>query len=253
MKAISQNAKSLISLWLGTGFIVFGPAAACGAVIYQSFARPLAPNIQRGEGNQTDLLFEGKAVVFQWRLAPYTVDLDGNNTGDLTFVHKVEPTDGSDTMNVSLAGRNQIWANARGITGRYRASFALALVAGIEIGPSLFSNDPRIGWHNDDDLIEPSNLVSAIGNNPSFTRKNLGFRFERDGALHYAWMEISGRYNYSGGDVFIHAWAWESEPGKGILVGAIPEPGVGWLLLLGAWLGLRRGRGAWDVPLKWVG
>ena len=253
MKAISQNARSLISLWLGTGFIVFGPAAACGAVIYQSFARPLAPNIQRGEGNQTDLLFEGKAVVFQWRLAPYTVDLDGNGTGDLTFMHKKQPADGSDKMNVSLTGRNQIWAEADGNTGHYRASFALALVAGIEIGPSLFSSNPRIGWHNDDNLIEPSNLVSAIGNNPSFTRKNLGFRFERDGALHYAWMEISGRYNYSGGDVFIHAWAWDSELGKGILVGAIPEPGVGWLLLLGAWLGLRRERSVWDVTLKWVG
>ena len=192
-------------------------------------------------------------MVFQWRLAPYTVDLDGNGTGDLTFMHKEQPADGSDKMNVSLTGRNQIWASADGNTGHYRASFALALVAGIEIGPSLFSSDPRIGWHNDDNLIEPSDLNHAIGNNPSFTRRYLGFRFEREGALHYAWMSISGLDNYDGTEVYIHAWAWESVLGKGILVGAIPEPGVGWLLMLGAWLGLRRGRSAWDVPLRCVG
>ena len=104
-------------------------------------------------------------------------------------------------------------------------------------------SDSRIGWHNDDELVLPSDLDGAIdNNNPSFTRNYLGLRFEREGALHYSWMSISARDTYDGTEVYIHAWAWESEPGKSILVAAIPEPDVAWLALAGVSLGLRRKR-----------
>ena len=224
---------------------------AGAAVISHIYAMPIGINTL-GLRKPGGFIKGGVTYRIDYVGAPYPLDFDGNGSVDLTISGDGR-TSYTSAMFVTQHGRNQVWSYAGGFEGLDFGSHALALVGGSRIGPSLMSPVKAVGWHNDDDLIEPSNLVSAIGNNPSFTRKNLGFRFERDGALHYAWMEISGRYNYSGGDVFIHAWAWESEPGKGILVGAIPEPGVGWLLLLGAWLGLRRGRGAWDVPLKWVG
>jgi hypothetical protein len=50
--------------------------------------------------------------------------------------------------------------------------------------------------------------------------------------------------NYSWWQSEIHGWAYESEPGKPIIAGAIPEPSA--LLLacaaLGSWLVLRRGK-----------
>ena len=151
---------------------------------------------------------------------------------------------GTHTMSISLTGRNQVYSIARGVTGHYIGSFPISLLTDTirEIGPSMYS-DSRIGWHNDDELVLPSDLDGAIdNNNPSFTRNYLGLRFEREGALHYSWMSISARDTYDGTEVYIHAWAWESEPGKSILVAAIPEPDVAWLALAGVSLGLRRKR-----------
>ena len=133
--------------------------SASGAVIFQAFERPLAPGIHQKEGSQQQVSFEGKAVTFQWKLAPYPVDLDGNGMRDLTIVHNIEPAVATHRMNVSLTGQNQIWAIARGITGNYFGSYPRSMVAGTEIiGPSLFSDNPRVGWRNDDELVDPSDL-----------------------------------------------------------------------------------------------
>ena len=132
-------------LLVSTSLLLPTPPLASGAVIFQAFERPLAPGINRGEGSQQQFSFEGKAVTFQWKLAPYTVDLDGNGTRDLTIVHNIEPL-GTHTMNISLIGHNQIWAGANGNTGHYRGSYPISVVAGTEIiGPSLFSDNPRVG------------------------------------------------------------------------------------------------------------
>ena len=231
-------------LLVSSCFLLPEAPSATAAVIFQAFERPLAPGINRKEGSPQQLLFEGKAVTFQWKSAPYAVDLDGNGTHDLTFVHNIGPI-GNHTMSISLTGLNQIYALAAGVAGNYHGSRPISLTAGTEIGPSLSFDDPRLGWHNDDDLGDPPDLYGLITNDsPSFTRRSVALRFEREGALHYSWMSISARDTYDGTGVYIHAWAWESEPGKGILAGAIPEPGAGWLAMAGGWLVLWRRRRA---------
>ena len=246
MKRLSLQKWCLNAVTLmGASLFLPAPPSASGAVIYQAFERPLAPNINNGEHYLPPYVVDGKSYFFQWKLAPYALDLDGNGTTDFTFVHVFRNADGYHTMNVSLLGRSQIWAAADGIDGHYRGSVALSLLSGNEIGPSLFSSNPRVGWHNNDDLVDPSDLEGAVGNTAPFEQKYLGLRFERGGDIHYAWMAVSGfRGGDPGREVFIHAWAWESEPGKGILAGAIPEPNAGWLAMAGGWLGLwRRRRG----------
>jgi hypothetical protein len=49
-----------------------------------------------------------------------------------------------------------------------------------------------------------------------------GFEFERNGLKHYGYFDLSGAPNAKG--VALYGWAWETEPGRAITAGAIPEP-----------------------------
>ena len=56
------------------------------------------------------------------------------------------------------------------------------------------------------------------------------------------WLAISGGHIFNGQELYIHAWAYESDPGKGLFAGQIPEPGSSLLLVMGALLLGTRGR-----------
>ena len=58
----------------------------------------------------------------------------------------------------------------------------------------------------------------------------LGIEFDIAGATHYGWLEIES--SSLGSRAWIHRWAYETEPGVGLIAG-IPEPGVPSLLLVG--------------------
>ena len=58
----------------------------------------------------------------------------------------------------------------------------------------------------------------------------IGFRFEIEGQTHYGWAEVRPR-DY---EFFIDRWAYESESGKAIAAGAIPEASSLALLSFGA-------------------
>ena len=53
-------------------------------------------------------------------------------------------------------------------------------------------------------------------------RAYAGFEFERNGLKHYGYLDLSGAPNAKG--VQLYGWAWETEPGRAIAAGAIPEP-----------------------------
>lgn len=91
----------------------------------------------------------------------------------------------------------------------------------------------------------------------------IGVEFEAEDGIHYGWIRFtgfplmafpilnedgtfSGDYlrglNQPGG--YIHSWAWETEPGKAIVAGAVPEPGssiLGGIAALGLLAKRRRG------------
>lgn len=68
----------------------------------------------------------------------------------------------------------------------------------------------------------------------------LGAEFEIAGNTHYGWLEIRSRDGIPFIDVL--SWAYETEPGMGILAGAIPEPTATSLLLAAGLLAVRRRR-----------
>ncbi len=200
--------------------LLLGPALPLSAaVVSQTFLTPIAPNINNFRGDHPGIGVG--AVIYEpfWVASPYGLDMDGNGTSDLTFVGS--RFFGTNYMRASLHGQNQIWyLDGRG---------PVALLGGTLLGPASPTGPVDAGWHNDDDLTQAAVLASSTGayrdgnfatlpSNPQF----LGVRFERDGAIHYGWVALSSLF--VGEDILIHQLAWETEPGKAIIVGQIPEP-----------------------------
>ena len=239
------------------GMMAFGISLCSGllpasaAVIVQTFEPPLAPNTRSfGPSAVAGYVWNGSIYRFQWRLVPFAVDLDSNGTTDLTFTGTVQEGN-TDRMYASLTGRNEAWAQLSYSNGVLISSYASALARGSQVGPSLASGNPRIGWFNDADSPVPGILTVGLQGAPlqtsfvpdvPFEQKYLGVRFERNGAMHYGWVGISGYANI-GQEIYIHAWAYESEPNTAIIVGQIPEPAAGLLAAIsGLLVGLRRKR-----------
>lgn len=75
-------------------------------------------------------------------------------------------------------------------------------------------------------------VIYDVGREGNFLgqRGYLGVQFLIDGQVHYGWIDVDNDgapplgIPYYG--LKIHGWAYETEPGKPIIAGAVPEPGV---------------------------
>ena len=231
------------------GLAFFWGAGAKAAVVSQSYAVPLGINTHGKNGNLSSYIIGGNWYRFAWTVAPKAFDFDGNGSTDLTISGNGS-TGFTSAMFVTQHGRNQVWSLAGGVGGNDIGSHAIALVGGSTFGPSMQSDVPVIGWHNNDDTRHFSVLMESFSGVPVsgfffprslFEQKYLGFRFEREGALHYGWMALSGFALY-GEEIYVHSWAYESQPDTALVVGQIPEPAVPALLGFAILMGLRRGR-----------
>ncbi len=222
---------------------------ASAAVIARTFSPALGLNTKGFLGEMgPGFTYEDRRYTFDWIPSSLAVDLDGNGTTDVTLIS--EPT--YNALSASATGGSRIWGRAGGVEGRDLGSIAAALVGGAWIGPELNSPDPSVGWHNDDTTLAPSTLASTldgrlgpgefVSNDPD-TLSYLGVRFERNGATHYGWIALNG-YSHVGHELFVYGWAYESEPGVGLIAGQIPEPSLVILLGFGwAWHAGGRRRG----------
>jgi hypothetical protein len=73
--------------------------------------------------------------------------------------------------------------------------------------------------------------AGTISNIPMAEETFLGLEFHLDDDVHYGWISIITGLSTTN-FVYIYGWAYESEPSKPILAGAIPEPSAGLLMLL---------------------
>jgi hypothetical protein len=81
----------------------------------------------------------------------------------------------------------------------------------------------------------PDPVQGPFANETAF----LGLRFLNDGEFHYGYLHLRGE-GATGATVF--GYAWETEPGKAIAAGAIPEPSAPACVTIGllAWILKRR-------------
>lgn len=214
-------------------------------VISRQFDPPLGPNISRYEiHGGPSVVYQGKRYIYDWVPFPLAVDIDANGTADVMIIKLSTEM----TIAASAIGSTYMWGRAGGVMGLDFGSDAKAFSSGDVIGPELASPDPWVGWHNDDSTRASATLAGTISdvrfgefiNRGPVELLYLGVRFEREGAAHYGWIAFNGS-GALGRYIYVHGWAYESEPGVGLIAGQVPEP-VALLMLAGgsALLALRR-------------
>ncbi len=73
--------------------------------------------------------------------------------------------------------------------------------------------------------------VLSTGSNSSFNgRGAIGIEFHAADGIHYGYIDISAGRGYAG--ITFYGWAWETEPGKAILAGQVPEPSYSILFVM---------------------
>jgi len=155
----------------------------------------------------------------------YDLDFNADSMIDLIF------TSTGMWFSVDPQGDNQAWAGGNGVR---------ALSEGYEIGPSV---DPAEWQHGTFGLLLNSCAVlpppDGVICNGEFiqTTAYMGVMFDIQDAVHYGWVRISNPFYGASGGVIMD-FAYETEPGVGILAGAgmIPEPATSALLSVGGLL-----------------
>lgn len=163
----------------------------------------------------------------------FPFDIDGNGTTDYRFT----ATTSHVGLRTELANRLVIKIDPPPNLGGPVAS----LYPGFSIGPSLLGSDVR--WISSDIIggyVSPDELTTSIiiqvffsGSNTQFTERSaIGVEFEAEDGIHYGYFDISPS-PWIETRITLHGWAWETEPGKAILAGQVPELGVTMLLVIG--------------------
>ncbi len=168
---------------------------------------------------QQDYWFGGGGQGDRYRLG---IDVDLDSIADF----RLFATDN----NFYLIPTNGSAALADPDTGRY---------APVAAGASIEESTTHYEWLPDHELL----AWMGGGGFLEADREFLGFSFEVSGATHYGWFRLShndvpmslpgGGYQRSA-TLIIHDLAWETEPNKGIIAGAVPEPSSVFLVFLGA-------------------
>ena len=120
---------------------------------------------------------------------------------------------------------------------------------GTEVGETLAS--PYLWSGAEDHLVnykwsDIADELVGVGPWVDVANGLLGISFDIDGATHYGWIRMSNSDPFN---LVVNDWAWETEPGVGIALGAIPEPSslamflAGCGTILGVRLFRKRSRG----------
>lgn len=97
-------------------------------------------------------------------------------------------------------------------------SFSYPFSSGDVIGADLLGS---LTWNSGSSALIGSSSIGHIG----LWGANIGYvgvEFQIGSDTHYGWIEIEVPFFFAGG--YIRSYAYESEPGRPIIAGAIPEP-----------------------------
>lgn len=162
-------------------------------------------------------------VMFtRWFGEFYPLDIDGDNSTDLTFAYSFQFLG----VRSEQDSRLLVWLSPPpNISGPIAP-----LATGFQIGPD--SGSASLQWFGDDFDIFDTLVHCTDRCSGAFRGQHayMGVEFQRAGATHYGWVLLNVASDYPAGQ--IEAWAWETRAGVPILAGAVPEPSV-WALLVG--------------------
>ncbi len=156
-------------------------------------------------------------------LEPVGVDLNFDGVFDFEFT-RIGATSGVDLVPLGVNRSIFIPEPPPDI-----GNFLVPLEQGFLIGSDI---DDSLTWGNESSLVSACVNIGCIGffdNQTAF----IGTEFQIDGETHYGWMQFADWSGVAGG--YLLDYAYESEPGVGILAGAIaiPEPSTYASIILG--------------------
>ena len=164
-------------------------------------------------------------------------DVDGNGTVDFTFAASY----GQSGLRTERSNRILIFVSPPPDLGGPVEAFDRGDLIGDHFTlPLAFYNSD---FHGDGFVEQDEMEFTAVGiclspgcifSPFAGRRAYAGFEFERDGLKHYGYFDWSMAEQAEGFQLY--GWAWETEPGRPIVAGAVPEPGC---MAMGAMAGAR--------------
>jgi hypothetical protein len=239
MKSVKEPWQ--LSAWLGSlkhaavlCGMLFGFQATQAAVIYYKPPQRLVLHNFNGSHHDYNIDLNDDGVV----------DLQHDAGGGSAYLRALEETR---FLGLRLPYQHVTWYDSQ----------PYALAASTLIGPDSPSLFPEYGslsgWQAHPvgvPGVASLHVRYDVGTSGFFvgTSGYIGVEFLIDGQVHYGWIHLG---NYTWWQSEIHGWAYESEPGKPILAGAIPEPsttGAAAVAVVSLLLRRRRLHGPFDHP-----
>ncbi len=154
------------------------------------------------------------------------IDIDGNGSADFLFEYFYPPSSPSDFRIKPLVAGNEYIASQAPFSRLY------PLPDGTVIGETPPDTMPwDSAWSEQQFVLVSWESFSGLpaGAWVGVDHGLMGIRFLIDDELHYGWMCVSHPFDTA--DPILHDWAYETQPGVGILAGVVPEPST-WALFL---------------------
>jgi len=149
----------------------------------------------------------------------FPFDMNGDGISDFTFDH------GQDTLGVTMLGDNLLLADV--------TVWSIPFYEGTEIsetppGGMLWSDGP-FGFYSRQNIHQGE--TATTGYWQGIDHGMFGVNFDIDGESHYGWVRLSTGMDDQYSSYILHDWAYETQPGVGIIAGTVPEPST-WALFL---------------------
>ncbi len=148
-----------------------------------------------------------------------TIDIDFNGSTDVLFRNFGDELAAFSTSSSRIAGISAVPPNQN--------SFAAAFIVGASIGPSFVS---LYNWNTGYSGLVSCRDIGCLGLWGS-KEAYLGVEFQIVNNTHYGWVLVDTPFDFGGG--YIKSFAYETEPGKAIIAGAVPEPSYSILFVMG--------------------
>ncbi|MBT3193186.1 MAG: PEP-CTERM sorting domain-containing protein [Verrucomicrobia bacterium] len=159
-------------------------------------------------------------------LSSWSLDLDSDGVDDFLFEYLAS---NDDFFAAPLQVSNQALARQSAFDAN---TWPLSVGTQIDVDPTGDTPWDSV-WESDSQIfmtwLSYEGEVLGSGSWMGVDHGFQGIRFDIDGEIHYGWVQMTVSADFPG--AIIHDWAYETQPGVGIMAGVVPEPST-WALFL---------------------